>query len=296
MRRRTQLGLTIAVLVMLGLQSSASAPMPAGLVGSFHWTMNNPAFGGLSAIEVDGDGAGFTALSDRGNFFTGTLHRNAQGRVDGVVDVVVTPVVGREGKRLRRGKLDTEGLAIGKGGIYVSLEGPAQVVRFKTLTGGGKALASPGDFAGMQRNSSLEALAIDANGALYTLPERSGRLDEPFPVYRFKDGWTQPFTIARIGEYLPTAADFGPDCRLYVLEREFHGLLGFQSRVRRFVIKGDSIDAGEVLIETAIGQHDNLEGLSVWRDGDAKLRLTMISDDNFRFFQSTQIVEYAVPD
>jgi hypothetical protein len=296
MRRRTQLGLTIAALATLGLQSSASAPMPAGLVGSFHWSMNNAAFGGLSAIEVDDTGTGFVALSDRGNFFAGTLTRDAEGRVDGIADVVVTPVTGRDGKRLRRGKLDTEGLAIGTGGIYVSLEGPAQVVRFKTLAGGGKALASPGDFAAMQRNSSLEALAIDPDGALYTLPERSGRLDQPFPVYRYQDGWTQPFDLPRIGEYLPTAADFGPDGRLYVLEREFHGLLGFQNRVRRFVVKGDAIDAGETVLETAIGQHDNLEGMSVWRDADGALRLTMISDDNFRFFQSTQIVEYAVPD
>jgi hypothetical protein len=119
-------------------------------------------------------------------------------------------------------------------------------------------------------------------------------MDDPFPVYRFKDGWTQPFSIPRIGDYLPTAADFGPDGRLYILEREFHGLLGFQSRVRRFDI--GAIDAGQMLLETAIGQHDNLEGLSVWRDGDGALRLTMISDDNFRFFQSTQIVEYSVPD
>lgn len=294
MRKRTQFGLTIAVMVTLGLQSSAGAPMPEGLVGVFRWTLNDPAFGGLSAIEVDETGTAFLALSDRGSFFAGTLHRDADGRVDGVTDIVMTPVVGREGKRLRKGRLDTEGLAIGAGGIYVSLEGPAQIVRFKTLAGGGKALASADDFAGMQRNSSLEALAIDADGALFTLPERSGRMDQPFAVYRYQDGWTQPFAIPRIGEYLPTAADFGPDGRFYVLEREFHGLLGFQSRVRRFDL--DNIDAGETLLETAIGQHDNLEGLSVWRDGAGKLRLTMISDDNFRFFQSTQIVEYAVPD
>jgi hypothetical protein len=294
MRRRTQLGLTLAALVTLGLQSSASAPMPEGLVGSFRWYINDPAFGGLSAIEVDETGTGFVALSDRGHFFSGTLHRDGDGRVDGVTDVVVTPVTGRDGKRLRKGKLDSEGLAIGPDGIYVSLEGPAQVVRFKTLAGGGRALASADDFAGMQRNSSLEALAIDADGALYTLPERSGRLDEPFPVYRYDGDWTQPFSIPRIGEYLPTAADFGPDGRLYVLEREFHGLRGFQSRVRRFDIGNPA--AGETLLETVIGQHDNLEGLSVWRDADGALRLTMISDDNFRFFQSTQIVEYAVPD
>jgi hypothetical protein len=296
MRRRTQLGLTLAVLVTLGLQSSAGAPMPEGLVGSFRWTIADAAFGGLSGIEVDEAGTAFVALSDRGAFLAGKLRRDADGRVDGVTDVVVTPVVGREGKRLRKARLDTEGLAVGKDGIYVSLEGPAQVVRFKTIAGGGKALTAADDFAGLQRNSSLEALAIDADGALYTLPERSGRMDKPFPVYRYQDGWTQPFTIPRIGEYLPTAADFGPDGRLYLLEREFHGLLGFQSRVRRFVVEGDQIDAGETLLETAIGQHDNLEGLSVWRDADGGLRLTMISDDNFRFFQSTQIVEYAVPD
>lgn len=293
MRKRSQLGLTLAALVTLGLQSSAGAPVPDGLVGVYRWSYDHPAFGGLSAMELDEAGTGFVAVSDRGTFFTGSLRRDAAGRVDGVVDVIVTPVTGREGKRLRAGTLDTEGLAIGSTGIYLSLEGPAQVFRFKTLAGGGKAIIAADDFAGMQRNSSLEALAIDAEGALYTLPERTGRMDQPFPVYRHQDGWTKPFTIPRIGAYLPVAADFGPDGRFYVLEREFHGLLGFQSRVRRFDADGSG---GEVLLETAIGQHDNLEGLSVWRDVDGGLRLTMISDDNFRFFQSTQIVEYAVAD
>lgn len=294
MRRRTQFGLTIAALLTLGLQSSASAPMPKGFVGMFRWTMDAAAFGGLSAIEVDGTGTEFTAISDRGNFFSGTLLRDAQGQIAGVADVTVTPVVGRDGGPLRKSGVDSEGLAIGPEGIYVSMEGPAQVYRFKTLAGGGKALPRADGFAKMQRNSSLEALALAPDGALFTLPERSGRMDQPFPVYRFQDGWTLPFSIPRLGGYLPTAADFGPDGKFYLLEREFHGLLGFQSRVRRFDLGG--VEAGDVLLETAIGQYDNLEGLSVWRDADGSLRLTMISDDNFRFFQSTQIVEYAVPD
>jgi hypothetical protein len=149
----------------------------------------------------------------------------------------------------------------------------------------------------MQHNSSLEALAIDDNGWLYTLPERSGTLDTPFPVYRFQDGtWDQPFSLPRDGLYLAVAADFGPDDRLYLLERQFHGLLGFQSRVRRFVVTGNAIDAGEVVLETTTGQHGNQEGLSVWRDGTGTLRLTMVSDDNFRFFLRTSLVEYRIPD
>jgi hypothetical protein len=49
-----------------------------------------------------------------------------------------------------------------------------------------------------------------------------------------------------------------------------------------------------VLVDTPAGTHDNLEGLSVWR-GPRGLVATMISDDNFRFFQTTEIVEYALP-
>ena len=40
----------------------------------------------------------------------------------------------------------------------------------------------------LQDNSGLEALAIDADGALYAIPERSGDWERPFPVYRLRDG------------------------------------------------------------------------------------------------------------
>jgi hypothetical protein len=48
------------------------------------------------------------------------------------------------------------------------------------------------------------------------------------------------------------------------------------------------------LLETATGTYDNLEGLAVWRDDAGAIRLTMISDDNFKSFQVTQFVEYRV--
>ena len=79
-----------------------------------------------------------------------------------------------------------------------------------------------------------------------------------------------------------------------LLERDFWGLLGFRMRVRVFDIRGDRISGGEVLVETSAGTHDNLEGLAVWRDRQGTIRLTMISDDNQRFFQRTEFVEYRV--
>ncbi len=139
----------------------------------------------------------------------------------------------------------------------------------------------------MQRNSSLEALAIDGNGWLYTLPERSGAEDAPFPVWRFRNGkWDQPFDLPRRGAFLPVGADFGPDGKIYMLERRFSGILGFASRVRRLTLGPDGVIDEQTVLESPTGRHDNLEGLAVWRDQAGAIRLTMISDDNFRFFHA----------
>jgi hypothetical protein len=66
--------------------------------------------------------------------------------------------------------------------------------------------------------------------------------------------------------------------------------------VRRFTIGPQALTNEETLLQSAPGQHDNLEGISVWRDKAGSLRLTMISDDNLLFLQRTEIVEYRVPD
>jgi hypothetical protein len=92
------------------------------------------------------------------------------------------------------------------------------------------------------------------------------------------------------------AADFGPDGRFYVLERDFRARGGFSSRLRRFELGTDGLTGEAILIETPFALHDNLEGLSVWRDDQGVLRATMISDDNFIFVQQTQIFEYRLPD
>jgi len=83
----------------------------------------------------------------------------------------------------------------------------------------------------------------------------------------------------------------GPDGQLYVLERDFLGI-GFRSRVRRFDLTGGN---EQILLETRLRQHDNLEGISIWQD-DQGVRMTLISDDNYRAFQRTEIVEYRLTD
>ncbi len=264
-------------------------------LGSYRWQMDSPDFGGFSAIELDDAGVRFIALTDKGHVVEGRLVRDAAARLVAVEAGRLVALRDIEGGPLRKRASDSEGLAMTpQGGFYVSFEGQHRVRHYTAVDQPALRVVGHPDFADMQMNSSLEALAIDTRGHLFTLPERSGALDRPFPVYRFDgQGWDIPFSLSRSAGFLPVGADFGPDGWLYLLERALTGP-GFRSRVRRFDIAGDRVNAEEVLFQTRTGQHDNLEGISVWQDGTGRIRLTMIADDNFKFFQRTELVEYAV--
>jgi len=234
------------------------------------------------------DGTTLIALSDRGNLFYAEVARE-NGQIIALDTYAPERLSGPGDAPLSNKESDSEGLAIGAdGAIFVSFEWVHGMRRMAAVDAPVGPLMTSRDFNAFQSNASLEALAIGADGALYTIPERSGRADRPFPVFRlFDQSMDVVFTIPRRGPYLITGADIGPDGRFYVLERDFVGI-GFRSRVRRFDLDG----SGEVtLLETGIRTHDNLEGISVWHDG-TDLRLTMVSDDNFRSFQRTEVVEY----
>jgi len=262
------------------------------LIGVYVWDIEDDRFGGFSAIEVLDDGAGFVALSDRAHLLRGRFQRQ-DGVITGMAVDRIERLRGAFGVPLDRANSDSEGLAIGPDGtIHLSFEWrhglrslPAGEMPVTDL------IPTP-DLDELQTNSSFEALAIGPDGALYTIPERSGRATRPFPVYRYKDGrWDQPFSIPRRDAFLVAGADIGPGGRLYVLERDFVGI-GFRSRIRRFALDGTG---EETLLTTGPRVHDNLEGISVWEDAQG-LRMTLISDDNFRVFQQTEVVEYRLTD
>lgn len=262
------------------------------------WTMLDPRFGGFSGIEVSADGSSFLAINDRGGFTRAHLTRDARDRITDIAADTIQLLKGQGTEPLKMLRADSEGLAVANDGrVYISFEGVTRVLRYDQIDGPAENLSIAGAFQHMQINSSLEALAIDADNVIYTVPERSGGDDRPFPVYRFRDGvWDDALSIPRSGSFLPVGADIGPDGRFYLLERQFRGWSGFSSRLRRFSMSPNGFINAQTILETPVGLHDNLESVSIWRDQQNRLRATMIADDNFLVLQNTEIVEYLLPE
>jgi hypothetical protein len=291
MPRRPVVALTLALLA-----TAVAAQPRAEHLGSWTWETRAPELFGFSAIALGEGGEAFTVMGDQASIVRGRFQRE-DGRIGGLRDVTTTSLLATTGGPMERRFRDSEGLAIAADGTaYVSFEGVHRVWSYPDLDGPARPLPLHPDFARFPGNTGLEALAIDAAGILYAVPERSGGLTEPFPVYRYIDGvWDIPFAIERRENFLPVGADFGPDGLFYLLERRFLGIFGLQSRVRRFAIEGDTIGPEQTLFQTDPRTHDNLEGIAVWRDAEGFVRLTMISDDNGRApFQRTEFVEYRV--
>ena len=294
MFRRSAIQL-IAALLLAGPTSAEEVKIATHL-GNYTWLSNIDGFGGYSALHISNNGERMIALSDRSTLVSAQIARNSHE----IVRILLLDqwlVLSSTGRVLSGYAGDSEGIAVAPdGGFYISFEGIHRVAYYPAPGVQARVLPRPESFDDLIRNGSFEALAIDDQGRVYTLPEKNRTAQGDIPVYRW-DGykWSTPFVLPTRGSFLPVAADFDPDGRLYLLERTL-SLIGFRSRLRRWQITEDFPHTEEVLFETTTGAHDNLEGLSIWRDNQNRLRATMISDDNFLTLQQTELVEYLLPD
>jgi hypothetical protein len=250
-------------------------------------TLDLPAHvGGLSGLEVNADGSRAVLLSDRGWLFHVDILRDADGRATGMK---------RKGdQRLRHDgehrHPDSEGLAqASENEFFVSTEGPTRVLQYRWGKKFPDYLPDIPTARDLDTNRGLEALAIRAGGALFTLFETPDGPDG-YTLFRFADGaWSEAGSLPEAGTFSVVGADFDDIGRLYILERAFSPL-GFRTRIRRADLDVIPI-APETLFQSSLGTFDNLEGIAVSRTATGATRITLISDDNFTHILRAELVE-----
>ena len=109
------------------------------------------------------------------------------------------------------------------------------------------------------------------------------------------------FKLRKDEKWNVSDGDFLPDGDLLVLERRYEGLFGgLGIRIRRIpgaTIRPGALIDGPIIFEASLEDEiDNMEGLSVWRDADGRIRLTLVSDDNGSFFQRNLLLEFLLAD
>ncbi|WP_407491806.1 esterase-like activity of phytase family protein [Pseudooceanicola sp. MF1-13] len=236
------------------------------------------AVGGLSGLTVSDDGAGFVAISDRN-----TLIRGRFIRPDGVLRGVAIDSRDRlkdpQGRDLVGAWNDAEGLdETTDGTLWVSFEGQHRVARFGPDLRGTRLSDLP-PIGDLKPNNGFEALALDPQGrAVIIMEKRKGRHDRTYVLRHDAGGWMRLADLRLEGGFLPVGADFGPDGRLYVLER-LVSPIGFRSRIRQIEVMDEGEMEGRTLW-TSNASLGNLEGLSLWTDDKGRVRATMVADDN----------------
>ena len=184
---------------------------------------------------------------------------------------------------------DAEGLALTEdGAAWVSFERWAHVWKYDRPFGKARWTKDHPTFYDHADNWQLEAVAVAPNGDVYVFSEKP--LLDGFPVYRLQadNTWTIDSYLPENDVFAIVGADFDEDGALYLLERKLVVGLWWQNRLRRVRLDGSE---DQVLWTGERGEYGNLEGISVWRD-EKGLRMTMISDDNGKEANTTQIVEF----
>lgn len=267
------------------------------LISNITWTHpGDERFGGFSGLEIGADGAMLIALSDHPALYFASIERDGELKITSIDVTSWDRLTSDIGNYIDLLNGDTEGLALTAGhGLFLSLEGfhslnyvfpGSHVVNWIDL---------PPEMMKMPPNRGIEALAQDEIGRPLLIREGFENQGDA-PIYRFEgDHWTIPYRLGHAGSFLPVGADLGPDGRLYILERDYVPLIGFKSQIRSFALGETQLEDEKLLFRSGLRDYDNLEGLSVWQTPAGRIRLTAISDDNFNWFQTTQVVEFELP-
>ena len=268
-------------------------------LGGVRVSSTDPSFGGLSGLRVDPTGRELLAVTDRGSWFTATVTYDADGRLTGLADAELRPMMGIDDKVLLPPWSDSESIAEVDGAVYVAFErrnrlyryGPPQapwVVRPEWLW-------FPEALAEGPRNGGIEALAELADGRILAISEAMSR-GEGRAAWILDGQSAVELTIAAVDGFQPTGAAMLPNGDVLLLERRFRLLGGFAARLRRIAVSelvpGAAILGTEVATLAPPLSADNFEAVAAVPLPGGGVLVLVLSDDNFSALQRTLLLAF----
>jgi hypothetical protein len=267
-------------------------------------------FGGYSDMAISADDDALLAISDSGSWLSARL-TTKNGQLTGISDGRIGPLPQKDGRPLqRRSDRDAESLvALDRSGIegryLIGFESRHRIDEYAFEKGkfrgpvGSRVL--PRELRRMGRNEGLEGMALlrggDHKGALVAFSEHKLDRENDHSGALMKADKSYPLFLKRSGEFNITSLQSLSDGSLLVLERSFiRASLKLDTRLR--LIKAADIKPGarldgEVLLEAGSRYMiDNFEGMAVTETKKGETIITLISDDNFNFFQSTLLARF----
>ncbi len=288
--------------------SSNSQFGPLAWRGGLSLESSDADFGGLSGLVLDQDCQRLTAVSDAGRWFTATLAYDGEGRLSGLDDARLGPMLDGRGKAPRyKRQADAEAIAaLGQGKYLVGFENDVRVTFYDLSKGGLKARAqlvkSPKAITEGPPNGEMESLGLLSTGPYkgnyIVISEKNRDAQDNIRGWIWKSWKTVPFAVQRLEDYDITDLALLPDGDVLTLERSFSSTSLPGMAIRRFhssaiaagaIVKPDTVFAGRVPFYNI----DNMEGLALCqRHGE--VRITLVSDNNFNTaLQRTLLLQFS---
>ena len=245
-------------------------------------------FHGLSDLEVFDDDR-FVAITDEGDIVRGRLVLDSAGRLTGLSDVTLKPVLGVDGRPLSGAKADSdiEALAVfPNGDMLLGFERNHRIWLYPAAGGPPRAVPSPD--APFPANDGMEALAVAPEHG----PDAylAGREDTRETwICRLSAACVPHIRIA--GDYPRSlvAARGLPGGRWVFLLRDYSPAVGNTITVLIADREGRPIDRHDIRRPSTV---DNFEGVAVRPRADGSVRVYILSDDNFSTGQRTLLMAF----
>lgn len=332
MRRRWRLAVSLALMLAAGSVRSSVPPvdpdLPPGVkrlvvtavpleeppgkrgaldyLGGYVLSADSPDFGGLSGLQVLPDGA-LLMVSDVAHWVWLKTLRAADGRITGLREGLIAPILDRQGQKLSKKTGDAEALSLAQGAAWVAYEGDTRIERFDApfATDPARAMVarpleriSLSALGPVPENGGPEAMThLPGGGMLVISEEGKGPGGGAAALLRVPGQPDLRFGVLTSPDFKPTDIAVLSAGRLLLLTRRYVPLVGVSVEIGRLdlaEIRADASVRPVVLarLETPFPV-DNMEAISTEQIGGRTI-ITLVADDNFNPLQRTLLMQFAI--